>query len=645
VTNQPLNNNSFAGKRAIAVGRYSSAGQTSMEKQIELIQHYAVKHGIEVIDELKLDAVSASLSKQEAHLRKLIDRKKTQNDFELVIFFEYGRFARKMTKGFQLWSEFEDAEIEVLSTTDNHYTGELAPIQRILELFKHESFVRSLAKHVTSSRLQAVKNKVITPVTNVMMGVDKLFIGSSGEKLFILRDTHGGYKEKLHPENLDLIERVKKVKGEKAVPKKKSERVVPVPGDPEHVKAVNDIFRWRLIENRKPWAICRSLSDRGIPTVCGTYWQPHTIKQILENTIYTGTAIGGRETTGTWVGIKKDGLEIHAKPREVPEGRSTIPPIFRDMDDWTIQPVPEMAEYLEPDIREIAKKWQWDRLKGKQDRRARRAANAALPKNKEGRQSGGNRHDPNRYPLSNIMRAKQDGHALSGTSVPDGENKRYRYYNICKFRHVPSMAGTIFRTNISAYAVEHSVYETIAETLSHVDGLDKRLAKHIDRYTRERMKDRHDLPTIEKERAEIGEKYRRLIENVGPLGLEFFQKEKEQLERRLAHLNARQKAAVSDMAVTPKDAPAVAASVKAQFATILKLMNEGAVNLRPLIEVFVSRCEVDLVTKDVELEFALPGWAITHKQKALEEVCVVGSAVASGSYSGQIQAFLLPDAA
>ena len=153
------------------------------------------------------------------------------------------------------------------------------------------------------------------------------------------------------------------------------------------------------------------------------------------------------------------------------------------------------------------------------------------------------------------------------------------------------------------------------------------IAKHIDRYAKERAKTQDDLPAIEKERSTIGEEYRHLIGSVGPLGQEFFKARREQLEARLAHLNKRRETAMTEIVATPKDAASIAENVKEQIANLVPLLVERSVSVRPLVGCFVSKCEVDLETKGIELELAIPGWGMTRNSRALETISVVQSEV------------------
>jgi hypothetical protein len=62
---------------------------------------------------------------------------------------------------------------------------------------------------------------------------------------------------------------------------------------------------------------------------------------------------------------------------------------------------------------------------------------------------------------------------------------------------------------------------------------------------------------------------------------------------------------------------------------------------KPLLEVLVSRCIADLETKEIDLEFALPMWAMHREKRLLTTAGLVETTVASGVHQTISNGFIL----
>ena len=613
---------SLAGKRAISVGRVSTDDQArtpSIDKQLEINRHFASKEGISIIEELRLEGMSASGHDHEPMLRPLIARKQARNDFDILLFMDYDRFSRDIRMGRRLWDDFLDANIEIVSATEPRAIGELAFMQQDMALYKAQSYVLSFAKHTSTGWNQAVLDGRLLPVTNVIYGLDKFFLSSEGQRLFILRDLQDGRKVKFNPTTGAIIEDIVKRKGEKAVQKRKSDIIRPVPGNPAHVKNVRDMFRWYHIDKDSVWNICKRLNDRGILSPQGKLWCESSVNQLLMNTIYTGVCIGFRRSYSKFVMRGKTGPVIHKVPRKKPAGYKGYTLINRPMKDWNVIDVPELADFLYPDVRVISSKWQWDRLKAREERFGKRALNSA------GRRSGGMRHDPNKYILTGKIRAKQDDARMKGWSRA-GNFPKTRYYLIGKFLDI-AVSGDVRRRQVHAESLENAVLESLADTLRAFGGLEERITTHLRAYSEGCERDQKNIGELKAQLAAVEKQARILVSELSDDAKELFKEKAEHLARQRTELKAQIETVTSGSKINPSDARTIARNVKTKFAKILELLQERKLNsMRGLVDVFVSRCIVDLETRNVEVEFALPGWALA------DPTCLVNFRSGSDSY-------------
>jgi hypoxanthine-guanine phosphoribosyltransferase len=74
----------LTGKRGICLVRASNFGEgTSTEAQIAMLHDGAQQRGAVIVDDIILDGMTGSLPGRREDLKALLDRKRTNNDFEV----------------------------------------------------------------------------------------------------------------------------------------------------------------------------------------------------------------------------------------------------------------------------------------------------------------------------------------------------------------------------------------------------------------------------------------------------------------------------------------------------------------------------------------------------------------------------------
>jgi DNA invertase Pin-like site-specific DNA recombinase len=94
-----------------------------------------------------------------------------------------------------------------------------------------------------------------------------------------------------------------------------TDRVVLVPGPPNEVFCVREIYRLFISENKTFAGIAAELDQKGAPFLNGKRWSDHAVKRILTHPKYKGTAIYNRTTE-----------KLCSKSRKVPESEWIIVP-------------------------------------------------------------------------------------------------------------------------------------------------------------------------------------------------------------------------------------------------------------------------------------------------------------------------------
>src|SRR5436190_22205622 len=84
------------GKRFIAIVRCSTFGQadTSIPDQLRLIREFAQRYGMIEVEAISLDGLSGSIPGNRDDLQKLLNRKRDQDDFDLVLLQDTTRLTR-----------------------------------------------------------------------------------------------------------------------------------------------------------------------------------------------------------------------------------------------------------------------------------------------------------------------------------------------------------------------------------------------------------------------------------------------------------------------------------------------------------------------------------------------------------------------
>jgi hypothetical protein len=118
---------SLEGKRYISLARCSTAGQadTSIPDQLALIAAFAKEHGMTHTADFALDGVSGSVPGARRDIDQIIHRKKTLNDFEVLLVQDTTRFTRGgIAHGNKLEWELNAVGIQVVFVTDNIVDGD-----------------------------------------------------------------------------------------------------------------------------------------------------------------------------------------------------------------------------------------------------------------------------------------------------------------------------------------------------------------------------------------------------------------------------------------------------------------------------------------------------------------------------------------
>ena len=135
-------------KLAVAYMRYSSDNQNenSIQYQRRAIAAYCIQHAIVLEDEYIDEAFSATSDKRPA-FQKLIADAKNNPIWDMVLVYDLSRFARNNSDAVKYSNMLEDADIELISITQEFGNGNEGFLLKGLTHLMNEFYSRNNAKH------------------------------------------------------------------------------------------------------------------------------------------------------------------------------------------------------------------------------------------------------------------------------------------------------------------------------------------------------------------------------------------------------------------------------------------------------------------------------------------------------------------
>lgn len=260
--------------------------QYSLESQSIAIQVYAESHGFEIIQTYSDAAKSGLVLKYRDGLRQLLqDVVSRTATYRAILVYDVSR-----------WGRFQDtdesAHYEFLCKSAG------VPVHYCAEQFANDGSLPSLI-------MKALKRTMAGEYSRELGA--KVYAGQ--KRLTLLGFKAGGVPG--YGLRRMLVSSSGGAKQELALRERKSiatDRVILVPGPPDEVQVVREIYRMHISERLSFSNIARILTKRGIALPGKTRWDYYTVRSILTNQKYAGFAVYGR--------ISK---RLHTPLRRVPQ--------------------------------------------------------------------------------------------------------------------------------------------------------------------------------------------------------------------------------------------------------------------------------------------------------------------------------------
>jgi hypothetical protein len=609
------------GKQYINLLRCSQLSQadTSPEGQQEVNNAYSVLCGMGWAgDDIYAEGVSGSQTFNREDIEAILQRKRTLNDFEVVVVFEYGRMTRGgIRHGNSVEDDLKKAGITLVSSTELIPDGPIGDMIKAVKHFSNQQQAIQISKAVARGLGQSLAKGTRPAASRTPYGLDRLYLGPDGKRRMLLR-WEGDIQLRIDPNTMLEIGRAirppvrkRRKKGErKLLSRERPQRFMGYVKQPDEISQLVagnnknlEIVRWawemHYLHGWGAHRLIHALRDRpDAPRAAdGGRWCMHSMLYMLTNPIYLGIEVRNRWTRALYNMTDADGpIAVSVDQDKLQqEGRTAVPTSQRPRDEWELVDVPGLKDILPPQVREVAMR----RIMAAYDRADVRGGYRRTHK-----------HDATSpYVLSGIVHSGITGHEMNGSTVTKklrgGIKKQYRYYydySAGTFADKGAMAR-----RIPAEPLEEAVIPAVLEVLVDSDWVVERVKNHVAKSAMTNDGEEDLRKALIAERQRITTRLKRMFDTLGDVADAELAESVTADKTRL--LTIRSELARLDMPVErPKPTPdeAVAAVIEELQNMPKQWRSLPRKELRALLAKFITDLKVDLRTLAVEFTVRIP---------------------------------------
>lgn len=606
------------GLRCILVVRCSTPDQieTSIEKQIEQGKEYIRRNEMILVDVKEFGGYSASLGQHYDGLNALLERKKnSQNEFNCLLLLAYDRLCRGgQSEGSRIVEAFEDVGVAIATIREGLVTGKFAWLQRGLYFEQANGYVVDLSYHTTLGRLVAQSKGKIPHSSISPFGIDKAYVAADGTWLVVVRDLEHGVRVRLDPVTLE--EKETYGPGKLGFRRPPGGSILFTLGDPKRVEVVRKVFQRHYVDGWGTHRICRELNKAEIKAKRGGKWTITVIARMYANPIYLGFGFTNTTDRGVYHTGSKEGPIEHPKKRkrdmkkdDSGEVTKYMRPLPKPRDAWIRVDQAKLVAFLGDDLRALV-------ISSIENKKSGAVAH---------RRRGGDRHVDSSFFLKTVLWEKHHSSTMHGQVGPKRTprfNRTYRRYVVSKVVSCPDPSPHRKHT-LKADLVEDAVLALLRQILPNRQFLEERIAGFIIQRLDATKDHREQIEGLNAEEAEVIAELK-VICSLEARTKQAMSEQQHQCELRLAEIDRRRLAIKSHKPIPAEDARAISLSVFKQVKELLAASPATSPkHLRRLVEIFVPRIVFDCFAQTVELQLALPSWAMSTEPMIRTAIGVV----------------------
>lgn len=626
----------LAGKSYINLLRCSTMGQadTSPDGQKASNDAFAAMQGMHWAgDDIYAEGVSGSQTFNREDIHEILERKRTRNDFDVVLVFELGRMTRGgIRHGNVVEDELRKAGVEVISSTELIPDGPTGELIKAVKHFSNQQQAYNISKAVARGLAQSLARANRPAAGRTNYGLDRLYLGPDGSKRTLIR-WDGNIQLRLDPMTMKEIGRAarpptqpprgsrhhqqgKRLRRARFMgyQKQKDERSLLIAGAPDKRQIVCDIWRKYYCEDIGAHRIIKWLRSLNVPSPSGGDWNLSSIRNIVENPIYLGIEVRHRWTKALYHKLGPDGpVPVKVDQDQLQkEGRVAVPTVERSREEWVLAPKEELKDFLPPEVREIAVKTIIALLDA--DTVTRRQMHKKKRKN---------RHDDSSpYILSHTLHSAVTGHPMRGeTSIRMlvGGKKVTRYY--FDYSTASKAISGMPARRVPAAPLEEAVLAAVLDVLKDSDWVTERVRAHVEQMHHGTQDAEQQRETLLSEREEITRRLKRIHQTSGDLA-------DNELAELVADDNARLLAIRRELVALDTDAAQRPTTSQEAIAAVTKRLNGlladwqqlPRADLKQLLAALIDDLRIDLVTLETRFTIRLPQQAMNPLSSSGAEV-------------------------
>lgn len=583
------------GRRAFILKRCSSNSQvdTSIKNQDAGLAQLLQDNAVVVVRQKDLAGVTGSVPGARDDIDDIIRLKREGVDFDLLILPNTDRFTRTGSlHGNSILWDLEGEGITVFFAAENLWSDDRYHQMLLSMMFDAArqtavSISRGSTAGNTNSFLEGRSPHAKTPP----YGMDRMY-SVDGKDMFTIRNLPDGTQEMrdLNGEIIRTFGRNPKKGTPAHYKKQKNEQIRLVRGNPLHAALVEHICHQIHVLGRASNTVAKELTDQGIASPTGVDWPAMTVRTVAYNPAYIGLLARGQTTMAVYhtaapgapVEAKHDPKELRDNPR--PRRRR------RPYEQWMVRQDAALAEFLPAHLREPTR----IAIETDLQRRA-----ASKPRSKD-------RHHQSTFILKDILRSRQGGHRLTGRV--GGKRGQVRYYQISKARSSPRSDHPL-KAFIPATPLENAVLAVVREVIANRPDIRGAAARALKKRLAEQDIGSHDRTSLEKE---LNRRQRQIASAIDSLTGD------DTADRPIQERLARYREDVSRLTTTLRstsqpaaeiDIAAVADHIAAELEDLSKnFLGNDVETVRQIIALLVGRMEVDLMTKETDIDLHVPDW-------------------------------------
>src|ERR1700728_1980342 len=295
----------YTGKRYIAQVRASDTAEEPQSTQAQLAMLPSAAEAVKMVwvDDIVLDNLTGSMPGKRQDMTDLIQRKRRQNDFDVLVVQRLDRLTRSGSDhGFWFQHELTRAGIHLYVVGDDIPEG---PYSNLIKVAKYEAAREqafSISQRSTQGYQLALEEGRVTTSSHTPFACWRIYMAADGKPLHIIRDLRDGRQQKLDPKTHAIIDTYGQIgDGSKGhYRKQKHEKVLLMPGDADEIATIRTIFELHFRQGWGGKRIADHLNRQSFPSPCGKKWSQRQVEVLYNNEVYTGRSVANRTSAGIY---------------------------------------------------------------------------------------------------------------------------------------------------------------------------------------------------------------------------------------------------------------------------------------------------------------------------------------------------------